>query len=178
MEQPRRWKISGRALAEFKKISTAETGIDASPDDAREAAEWLLSLADNVLGHRRSVRMMEERLAENTDGYPLGPTNYSCWICGGVRPDSPLWFDRTGVKCEHCYLTFKRRALPLSVATDRDSWYDEWDLRHRLGMNPNTIAGMVRSGSLVARTVKGTGFRLFLAGDNPSLPRPRPDMPW
>jgi hypothetical protein len=176
MEGPRRWKISKKALAEFRRIAKAETGIDASAKDAREAAEWLLSLADSAVRHRQSVHRMEERRAESPEGYPLGPSDYSCWICCGVRPDSPLWFDRTGVKCEHCYLMFRRRALPLSVATDRESWYDDWDLVNRIGWSQQQVRSMVAAGELVPRTVKGTGFRVFLVSENPSLPSPRPDM--
>ena len=89
---------------------------------------------------------------------------------------APLWFDRTGVKCEHCYLMFRRRALPLSVATDRESWYDDWDLANRLDWSPQQVRSMVAAGELIARTVRGTGFRVFLVSENPQLPSPRPDM--
>ncbi len=147
-------------------------------DQAREVAEWLLSLADNVAGHRRSVRAMEEGLREFPDGYRLpADSGYGCWICGGGQRESrELWFDRTGVKCEPCYMMFRKRALPLSVATDRDSWYDEWDLVNKIGWSKQQVRSMAAAGELVPRTVKGTGFRIFLCKENPSLPSPRQDM--
>ncbi len=178
MSERRKWEISDKALAEFHRIAVAETGVDATMDQAREVAEWMLSLADNVAGHRRSVRAMEEGLAGFPDGYELPPdSGYDCWICGGGRREfREVWFDRTGVKCGPCYMTFRKRALPLSVATDRESWYDDWDLKRRLGMTSRMIAVKIGSGELIARTVKGTGFRIFMIKENPSLPYPRPDV--
>jgi hypothetical protein len=53
MEERRKWDISETALREFHRIATAETGVDATLDPAREVAEWLLSLADIV----QSIRL-------------------------------------------------------------------------------------------------------------------------
>ena len=176
MEGPKKYGISKRALAEFRRILREEHGIEPSAKQAREAAEALLGLMETLGRHKHSVRRMEERLAKSPEGYELPPdSKHSCRICGGRREwGRAMWFDRTGVKCGPCYMTFRRRALPLSVATDRDSWYDERELMHRFGLSGRKVDALVREGKLVARTVTGTGFRIFLISENPSLPFPKP----
>ena len=52
MEGPRKYDITKRALAEFRRILREEHGIEPSAKQAREAAQSLLSLFETIGRHR------------------------------------------------------------------------------------------------------------------------------
>ena len=57
--------------------------------------------------------------------------------------------------------------LPAYVATDGNRRCTTRDLCAHLRTTPARIAALARHGRLVARTVRRTGFRIYLAEDQP-----------
>lgn len=153
-----------------------EYEVELSDEELVEGAQILLNLFRNVLNSKRRRLKMERGLILHPEGYEIHEYQGRCGVCRTHPSQTPHWVDKTGVKCAPCYKSFKRRAIPQIAATDRNSWYDEEDLRDIFLIGPKKIYRLIQERVLVAREIKGSGFLLFMCADNPTFLPPRSDM--
>ena len=158
-------RVPRKAVEEFREIARREWGREMSEDEARTVAERFLADLANGFG----------RCAAEGDGVPpsepfVPSAPRTCRLCRSVKKSEPVSDDGLGPLCAACSEALDDGTLPACVLTDRGSWCTARQLCDEFGVTPAKIAALLRRGKLVARTVERTGFRIFVAEDQPKMP--------
>ena len=146
-----------KAVEEFRRIAREDWGREMTFAEARAAAQRFL--ADIANAHEVSVPHAGPRFV------PGPPTE--CCLCRSAKRDEPVSETEHGALCAACAEAIEDGTLPAWVTTEGHRWRTGRQLCEEYGTTPARIAALVRHGKLVARTVQRTGFRLFLADDQP-----------
>lgn len=149
-----------KAVEEFRRIAKEEWGREMSFAEARAVAQRFLADLANL-------PPMEG--PDPGPRYAPGPPT-ECCLCRSAKRDEPVSETEHGALCAACAEAIADGTLPAYVTTERHRWRTARQLCDEYGTTPARIAALVRHGKLVARTVRRTGFRLFLADDQPQPP--------
>lgn len=155
-------RLPKKAVDEFREIARREWGRELSEDEARAMAEWFLATLANVFREDAAER---ERMPRPEPLVPSPPR--TCRLCGSVKKSEPVSDDGRGPLCAACSEALNDGTLPAYILTDRDKWCTTRQLCDEFKVTPARVAALVRRGKLVARTVRRTGFRIFVAEDQP-----------
>lgn len=167
------YDISQERLDEFKKIFEKDYGKTYTDDEAREAANNLLSFFKIIMDMSEERYRWDKRLEQEPKGFAMEGNGRSCCICKeSIRGD--IWYDKNGLKCIDCQNAIEKKQIPKSVCKDNHSFYTSWELQNRLKVRYQTIAKMVREGKIIERVIKtkdgkGIHCRLYLFRDNPLI---------
>jgi hypothetical protein len=119
----------------------------------------------------------QQHLKESPGGFHLEKDGYSCRICHGSASGKNSWFDEHGLKCINCQQAINQQIIPLSVATDKESWYTHFELELAFNLTPPVLRRWEKKGLLISRTIGGNGKRthlkLFMISDNKSMLPPK-----
>ena len=119
----------------------------------------------------------KEKLKENPKGFYLEGSGYSCAICGGHTQEGDTWYDSFGIKCLTCQWAVDKKEIPPSLATNKDSWYSDFDMKNRFNIKSPTLRAWVKKGILKERVVtnngKGIHVHLYLVKDNKDFLPPK-----
>ncbi len=116
-----------------------------------------------------------KRLASEPQGFYLESDGeyYNCIICHASITGDTGWWDHNGTKCLSCQNALNIGAIPVSICSDRTSWYATYELVNQFKISPSTISVMVREGKLKSRKIKAvsgpTSFEIFLKQENEIL---------
>ncbi|TSC72623.1 MAG: Uncharacterized protein G01um101438_340 [Parcubacteria group bacterium Gr01-1014_38] len=170
--------VTEKSLAEFKRIYKKEYGKDIGDAEARDAAQRLLDVFKLLLDVDKKERARQLKLKESPKGYHLTDGTYSCCVCGKQVSGEGSWYDKHGIKCLLCQRAVEQRKIPVSVCTNKDSWYATWELAYYYKLKSPTIRKLVRNGTLKARIVPHENgspyFSVFLVKDNLGVLQPKP----
>lgn len=153
-------RLGRKAVEEFRRIAKADWGLDLPYAEAKKVAERFLANLANLPADAR------DGSAPPGERFVPGPPA-ECGLCRVVRRSEPVSNTEHGPLCAACAEAIVDGTLPAYVTTDRNKWCTTGDLCAHLKTTPARIAALVRHGRLVARTVRRTGFRIYLAEDQP-----------
>lgn len=166
-------KITPESLEHLRRIMRSDYDAELSDKELAELAQSVIRLHRTALKFRMRRKSIERLLILFPEGYEVPDYQGRCEVCGSYPSQDFHWIDKTGVKCAPCYRSFRRRAVPQVAATDRDSWYSDEEIQEFFLIKPKKINRLIEKRILVAREIKGSGFRLFMCADNPTFLPPR-----
>jgi len=166
-------QVSDESVQEFKKIYREKYGKELSDQEAYEAAQNLANFAELLYDCAKQDHFRKLKLKDHPDGYHLPDGEYyNCRICYSTISGPETWYREYGTTCVICKKAIDERVVPISVITDRDSWYDSHALKDKFGLHSSTVRKMIRTGELRARTIKNDEhdyFQVFLKEENQCL---------
>lgn len=151
--------------------STLEESLKRAPTEEE------VSDAHNFLNHfsRLSYELfMKEhsakvKLKENPKGFRPDEGG-KCVVCGDHTEAEKSWKDGNGHKCLNCQKSIENQEIPLSVITDKDSFYTKLELETHFNLKGPTLTKAVRDKFLISRRVMNEKNKvhceLFLISDN------------
>ena len=142
--------------------------------DEKWRMEQLGKLADEM---KKTGEERAEKLKANPNGFILEGVGRNCAICGNGSREDGSWYDEYGIKCLVCQKAIDVGELPASLAKDKDSWYNRYDLESSFNLKSPTLRKWIKEGIIKARTVsyygKGSHVDLFLLEDNKDFLPPK-----
>jgi hypothetical protein len=119
-----------------------------------------------------------EKLEANPKGFHLDGRGYTCFVCGqstGEKGDN--WYDQHGIKCLICQKAIDEGEVPATVASDKDSWYTQYDLEKAFGLKSRPLQKWIKEGIIKPRNIShygnGIHYQLFLIEDNADFLPPK-----
>ncbi len=163
-------QLSQERIQELKGILEKEHGREFSWDEATEAGNTLIGLAELAISSFVEDQRRKKKLEESPKGFHLDG-DYRCFICGQSASREQSWFDKYGIKCMTCQGAIDRKVIPASLAKNDESWYSRWDIESAFNVKGHVLRRWVKEGVLKARTIpcsdgKGVHVQLFLIKDN------------
>lgn len=190
IERPRR-NIQSEAKAEKKKeerkeelrkMLEKERGHEITDHELFEADLWLTNFASLMYDLAKSDFQRKKKLEENPKGFHLEGKGYSCSVCRDSISDEQTWYDENGIKCLLCQEALDKNIIPLSVATNHESWYSVHDFEQSFFMKPNAVRRFVKEGLLKPRVIKNSAGRthcqFFLIEDHEGVLPPKEVTKW
>jgi hypothetical protein len=189
--QPSRRKIQSDAKAEKKnderkeelrELLEKERGHEITDHELFEADLWLTNYAKILYDFAKTDFKRKTKLEENPKGFHLEGKGYTCCVCHDSASDEQTWYDENGIKCLICQDALDKNIIPLTVASDHDSWYSVNDFEHSFFMKPNAVRRFVKEGLLKPRIIPNTSgkthFQLFLIEDHKGILPPKEVTKW
>ena len=135
-------------------------------EGARNLTNFVKLLYDQaVIDKKRQIKLEKE-----PKGFTLEGKGYTCAICRRSISDEEAWYDKWGIKCLICQKAINKRIIPGSVAKNDNTWYSEYDLNDRFGINKHAMRKFFKEGILKPRIVPSNSGKpyvyIFLIKDN------------
>lgn len=171
-------KFIKKFFKQAKKIIDEANGIDASEKEVREVLQLMKTLATISLDQVKKDFELEQRLIKEPKGF-LMDKDYGegCCICGSWRGDYDRWYDSNGIKCMICQKALESNLIPVSVATDKESYYSDTELKDYFNLEGKVLTEWIRAKLLKCRIIRnengGRYFRLYLMQDNEGFLPPK-----
>jgi len=163
-----------KLVDEYKQIVKEDYGQELTDQEAREQAQNLVNFFDLIYECETEDLARKERLKTEPQGFALKTEGYSCCLCGETIYQGITWYDKYGIKCEHCQKAIEKNQIPKKLCKDRDLTYKSWEMKSKFGLHAQTVAKMVREGKIKERVIKnkdgkGIHARLYVKTENPDL---------
>jgi hypothetical protein len=169
--------LSRESIQKFKDIFEKESGKEMTWEDASESAHNLISLFEVLIKYDLKEQERKKKLEDHPKGFHIENGIYNCFICGDQISNEQTWYDEYGIKCLICQSAIDKKAIPGSVARDKDSWYSKYDLKDRFNINRQALKEFVKQGVLKPRNISETSGRthlqVFIIEDNKDILPPK-----
>lgn len=167
--------IPDKRIQELKDLIEKKEGKEISWEEASKAAHNLEGLVRLLFDHAVEDERRKKKLEEFPKGYSL-EGNFSCALCGASTHLNGNWYDKHGIKCLICQDSINRKEIPVSIVTNKDSWYSKYDLESCFNIKGSPLTAWIKKGVIKPRHITHNGKvydTLFLIKDNKELLPPK-----
>jgi hypothetical protein len=166
--------LPDKLVQEYKQIVKEDYGEEITDQEAREQSQNLINFFELIFECESEDRARKERLRTEPKGFALKTEGYSCCLCGQTIYEGVTWYDKYGIKCEHCQKAVEKNQIPKKLCKDPNLAYKSWEMKSNFGLHPQTVAKMVRKGKIKERVIKnkdgqGIHARLYVKTENINL---------
>jgi hypothetical protein len=154
-------QVSPEAFEEFKEIYRKQYKEEISDTEAHTMIDKLCHLYGLFVELQAAEYQRQDRLKREPLGFPAYG-DWSCYVCGESIDAKTGWYDKGGHKCFPCRDAVRSGIVPLFVCRNDHSFFRA----HQLDLQIQTIRKQVRQGTLIPRTIPGSGTMIFLKKEN------------
>lgn len=165
-------KSNKKKVEEIRKdlISTLTETLGREPreDEVDDAHRFIQHFSSICYEFFKKEHSLKTKLKENPRGFQPNKGG-SCVVCGSHFEAEKSWYDSNGHKCLNCQKAIDSEEIPLSVITDKESFYTKMELETYFNLKGPTLRKAVRDKFLISRQVmieKKIHLELFLIADN------------
>lgn len=169
-------EFSEERIIEMQQTLEKAHGRPFSMAEAKQALWDIRQLAEILISYSMEQDKLKQRLKEHPKGFHIEHGGM-CPICMNAISSNGGWFDKYEAKCVICQDAVNERIIPGSVATNKESWYSEFDLEDRFNIKGVLLNSLIKQSVLKVRIIKGrtkkVHYRVFLIKDNKDVLPPK-----